>query len=393
MNVRRWLPALSGMACLGCGVGLISIFGFFVEPLSQAFGVGAATINIAPVALLLVPAFLAPVVGRLVDRVSIRRLTLAGVTCSMLSLCLASQAPALWVAALGFLGFAVGLTLYGPVVINGLMVKVYPGREARALAVAAMGISVATMLLPPLVGRLLAGMDWRTALASLALGLMVILWLLVLVGIPARSGGPVGPAKVGAAANFYGRPAFWLIGICVAMALNVSLVLGICYPPHFTSQGYSVAQAGWFIAAGGLAGLAGKGFVAWLADAGRHHARWIAAALLLVQMGGILLLLGAADANDILIAVGLAGFGAGAFIPMHPYLNSRYFDVTNIGHVNGAQMPLFLPFGLVGAPLAGYAYDQFGNYQLVLQCLAGVVAIAVALVLALPPSRRVPGDN
>ena len=122
------------MACLGCGVGLIGIYGFFVEPLAHTFDVGVATINVGPVALLLVPAFLAPQVGRLVDRVSIRRLVLIGVTCAMLSLCVSSIAPTLWIAALGFLGFAVGLTLYGPVVVNGLMVKTYPGREARALA-------------------------------------------------------------------------------------------------------------------------------------------------------------------------------------------------------------------------------------------------------------------
>ena len=54
---------------------------------------------------------------------------------------------------------------------------------------------------------------------------------------------------------------------------------------------------------------------------------------------------------------------------MHPYLNSRYFDATIISQINGAQMPLFLPFGLVGAPLAGYAFDQTGNYS---GALAGI---------------------
>ena len=39
--------------------------------------------------------------------------------------------------------------------------------------------------------------------------------------------------------------AFWLIGFCVALGLNVAIVLAICYPPYFLSEGYSVAQAGW----------------------------------------------------------------------------------------------------------------------------------------------------
>ena len=119
----HWLPAFSGMACLGFGAGLIGIYGFFVEPLSREFGVGVATINIGPVAFLLVPGIVAPMVGRLVDRVAIRRLILFGVSVAMLSLCAVSRAPTLLLAALAFLAFAMGLTMYGPVVINGLMVK------------------------------------------------------------------------------------------------------------------------------------------------------------------------------------------------------------------------------------------------------------------------------
>ena len=69
---------------------------------------------------------------------------------------------------------------------------------------------------------------------------------------------------------------------------------------------------------------------------------------------------------------------------MHPYLNSRYFDAAVIGQVNGAQMPLFLPFGLVGAPLAGYAYDQSGNYDAVLLALIVALGVSALCALALP---------
>ena len=39
------------MICLALGAGLIGIYGFFVKPLSEEFGVGVATLNIGPVAL------------------------------------------------------------------------------------------------------------------------------------------------------------------------------------------------------------------------------------------------------------------------------------------------------------------------------------------------------
>ena len=235
------------MTCLAFGAGLISIYGFFVEPLSREFGVGVATLNLGPVALLLVPGIVAPRVGRLVDRMSIRRLILIGATFAMVSLAAVSQAPSLRVAALAFLCFALGLTLYGPVVINGLMVKTFPGREARALAVAAMGISFATALLPPVVGALLAHLDWRGALLSVASALLLLLWLAILVGIPGRASGLAAAGQHRLASGIYSQKVFWLIGLCVALGFNVSIVMAICYPPLFISEGYSVAEAGWFI--------------------------------------------------------------------------------------------------------------------------------------------------
>ena len=76
---------------------------------------------------------------------------------------------------------------------------------------------------------------------------------------------------------------------------------------------------------------------------------------------------------------------------MHAYLNSRYFDTAIIGRVTGAQMPLFLPLGLAGPPLAGYFYDQQGHYHSALYVLVAVLTVAALLLASLPVSR--PGPN
>ena len=376
------MPAFTGMICLALGPGIIGIYGFFVEPLSHEFGVGVATLNIGPVALLLVPGIVAPRVGRLVDRVPIRSLMLAGASLAMLSLVAISQAPSLQLAGLGFLFFALGLTLYGPVVVNGLMVKLYRGREARALAIAAIGISVAGVCLPPIAGQLLAALEWRRALLLLASGLLAILWVVVLTGIPGGAGGTVAGTN-SESIGFQRNRSFWLIGFCVAIGLNVAIVLAICYPPLFLSRGYSVAQAGWFLSVAGVAGLLGKSAIAWLGDTVRGHAPLLAAGVLIIQAVGLALLYFADTAVAVFCSMALLGFGGGAFIPMHPYLNSCYFDPAVIGRINGAQMPLFLPFGLVGAPLAGYAFDRMGHYQVVLLALGAALLLAALLSLML----------
>jgi len=389
-RMKQWLPAVAGMACLGLGPGLIGVYGFFTEYLADEFDVGVATINIGPVALLLVPGIAAPFIGRLVDRMDIRRIILCGSALAMVSLLAASQAPSLWMAGLAFLCFSAGLALYGPVVVNGLLVKLYEGREARALAIAAIGISFSSAVLPPVVASLLAAMDWRSALASLASFVLIALWLAVLAAIPPGVHASVAarPHRDGAGGAFYRDRNFWLIGLCMALWMNVAMVLTICYPPHFIAQGLSMEQAGWLISLAGASGLIGKALLAMIADSLRRHAKWLAAGILGMQVVG-LSLLGPADTMTRMVPVVLLlGMSLGAFLPMHSYLNSRYFSADVIGRVTGAQMPLFLPLGLIGPPLAGFLFDRNGDYLTVLPGLALVLVLAILFVMALPVPRE-----
>lgn len=378
---------MAGMTCLGLGAGLISLFGFFVEPLAAEFDVGVATLNIAPVALVLVPGIIAPLVGRLVDRWPIRRMLLGGSAFALLSLFAISHSSSLLQAGLGFFCFAVGVTFYGPVVVNGLMVKLYQGREGRALAIAALGISVASVTLPPTIGLALQHFEWRETLGVASLLLLAVLWLWVLMAIPAGAGATVESETRQVDRSIYRRREFWLVGITVALMLNVMIILTVCYPPLFVSRGFSAVDAGLFLAVAGLGGALGKFTVAALADRFRPYARWLAAVLLLLKLLGLLLLSVAENVYLVGASVAIMGFSGGAFLPIHPYLNSRYFEADIIGQVNGAQGPLFLPLGLVGPPLAGYVYDQTGSYNPVLLGLAVILLLAIVAVLSLPRSR------
>jgi predicted MFS family arabinose efflux permease len=362
----------------------MSIYGFFVEPLSREFGVGAAVLNTGPIALLLVPAFLGALIGNMADRLPIRNIMLAGASLSMFALIAIGLAPTLVWVALGFFSFSLGMSMYGPVVVNGMLVKLYPGREARALALAAIGMSVAAIILPPLIGSLLAFFDWRLALQILAASLLVVLWGMILAGTPRGVVETGGDSEAQVAGAFYRVKAFWLIGLCVALGLNVMIVLSVCYPPFFIGRGYTVADAGWFLAISGAAGLTGKSLLAWQGDAVRNHVTWLAAGLLLANAGGLSLLYLSVDTSQVIAALVLTGAATGAFIPMHSYLNSRYFDASIISQVTGAQMPLFLPFGLTGAPLAGYVFDQTGSYDVVMLALSAILVLAALMIVFTP---------
>ncbi|MCR9105197.1 MAG: MFS transporter [Gammaproteobacteria bacterium] len=390
-SLKDWLPALCGMMCLGLGAGLIGVYGFFVAPLVQEFGVSTAVVNMGPVLLLLVPGIVSPFVGKLADRLPVRRMVLFGAALAMGALLLITRMPSLWLMGLCFLLFSLGLTFYGPVVINGLMVKCYPGREARALAIAAIGISVASATLPPMMGFLLSYLEWRAALATLAGAVFVALWAGALAGLPGEVVGTVAsdaaPGQPPVDADIYRRREFWLVGLCSALGLGVSVVLAVVYPPHFLAEGYTLAQAGWFLSLAGMAGMAGKLSVAWLGSAANARAKWLAMALLGLQVIGFALLMGAQNTPGVIAGLCFLGFGGGAFLTMQGYLNSRYYDASVISRVIGAQMPLFMPFGLVGAPLAGYLFDRTGSYEPMFMLLSGLLLLAILLAWLLPASR------
>ncbi len=179
-----WLPAFIGMVCQGLGIGLIAIYGFFQIPLSDTFEVGAATINIGPVFLLIVPAFIGPLIGRFVDKIAIRYILMLGVLIAMLSLYGISLSETLFQATLGFIGFSIGLSMYGPISINAMLIKIYKHRSGRALAISAMGVSIATILLPPIIAWLMSSYDWRESLVFLSTGIFFVLSGCVLLGVP-----------------------------------------------------------------------------------------------------------------------------------------------------------------------------------------------------------------
>ena len=392
MNLRSWLPALVSSVCQVFGIGLLGVFGFFVAPLTQEFGVGVATINLGAVFLLLAPAVIGPVVGRFVDTYSIRSIMLIGLVMAVAALFGISLAGSLALAGIGFFAYAVDQTLYGPLVLNSLLIKTYRENVATALALGAVGVSVGSVLMPYLAAGLMDHFSWRQTLQLLAGGIAVVLLICIGLGLPrfpnrAEDGAALVQEKP-AQMDFLRVPAFWIIGITVALIFNMALMVMVCYAPHFGQQGFSNNAIATFMAAGGVAGFSAKLLVATFVDRYRAYLRSIAIAVVFVNILGLVALLGSESFLLNAFGVALIGGSGGAFLPLHPYLNSRYFDAAFIGGVNGAQAPLMLPLGLVSAPLAGYAFDVRGSFEMAFLAAIALLCCAALLLALLPRSGQ-----
>ncbi len=397
-NLKFWFPALVGMTCLGLSMGLVGIYGFFVDPLVEEFSVSRAVINVGPIFLLIMPAFIGPIAGKMADKVSIRNLLLLGAVISMASLYAMSYANSFRLLTLGFIFCALGMVFYGPITVNAFLVKHYRSQAGRALAIAAMGISLASAVLPLLTAWLMESYSWRDSLSILAVFLLLILLTSILFGLgrgeKSREAVELATSGVGhetAGSDFLRQPVFWIIGLAVAIVFSSSLVIAVCYPPHFINIGFDKIDAGLFLTAGGIAGLTGKVIIAAIVDRVQSRLNYFVVLLLVIQILGYVGLLVGESYYSILLAVMLAGFGGGAFIPMPPILNNYYFDADIIGRVSGAQAPMMLPLGLIGLPLSGYVFDQTGSYRLVIITVIVIFSIAAILFLKLPKKALTEG--
>lgn len=405
--IRYWMPAAGALLSICFGVGLIGLFGFFINPVAQAFDVPVGLVTTAPVLLIVIPALTGPVFGRLVDKFPVKWLVLGGVILAMSSLYSIGSASSISAAGLGFFGFALGLTISGPIALYSFLAKLYTDAAGKALAIAALGVSIAAAVLPLWVALLLEQGGWRETLETMAVTLLALQLIITLLFFPGsnaalpevvarseqavegasdqlRDDEPLIASEEQLGAEFLKCAEFWLIGLAVAIAMNAAMVFGIVFLPHLQQIGFDVQSAALVVSTAGLGGFIGKVLVASIIDRYRNAIKIPAMTLLLVQGTGIGIFSALDPGYTAFLVAFLLGFGGGAFIPMPPILNSRYFNAAIIGRVNGAQAPFLLPFGLVGAPLAGYAFDQTGDYRSVMITLAVLLVLAALLLMWLP---------
>ena len=384
-TLRLYAPALACMLCQGLAMSMASLYGFFVSPLAQEFSASVATINSGIIIMLLMGIIASPTAGKLADRFAIRHLMWLGICIAMLSLWGIAQASSLAVMGICFALFAFGIAFYGPVTVSAFLTTHYQQHLGRMLAVAAIGVSIGSIVLPVSLAWLMEQYAWREALFILASASAAILLVTVAVGIPSTRTATTRTQQT-TDNSFLNQKPFWIIGIAVAICFSAGMVLVLSYPPHFATLGMTTADTGYVFAAGGAAGATGKLLFAVFSDRYKHHLRLIAMVVVGLQAIAAGLLSQADSHMAVLFSVTLFGFGGGVFIPLQPFMNSVYFNHGVIGSVNGLQMALVVPLGAIGAPLAGYVYDTTGSYTIVYQCLACIFAACLVMIYRLRPA-------
>ena len=106
-------------------------------------------------------------------------------------------------------------------------------------------------------------------------------------------------------------------------------------------------------------------------------------------MAAALVILGFADGGSfvpLVLYAAIYGIGIGGGAPLRVPIVREYFGIRNFGTILGLVALFSMCGTVIGAPLTGWVYDVRGVYDPIWFVYAGLLTVAIILVLALPRS-------
>jgi MFS family permease len=336
-----------------------------------------------------------PLVGWLVDRGSIRRVMAVGAALFALGVLALSRVHTvgqLWLVYAG--PIALGMAFLGGVANARVISSWFSTRRGLALGLSMMGVSLAGIVMPILMGELVAAFGWRSAAQALVvLPVLFAPLLLLVVDDPAQRGlHPDGADRAPAASALAVRdpgfrsvassPTTWLIALCFALALTANGGIVVQIYEHARDLGLDRAAMGLTPAVMAAGGGLGKPVYGWLAD------HWGPRRSLVVALGlmiaGLTLFLRASDASGLLLAGATFGLGFAGLMPVQVALTAEVFGRDVLGRVLGLIGLAQMPFTMSVHPVMGRIHDATGSYALAFQLFIGCCVLSGVLLLFIP---------
>ena len=380
------------MQALASG-GINALFGVFAVPFSDSFSASRAQVLIATASVAMIASgLLSPLAGYWLSRYSPRHLIMAGGAMLSAGFLAMTQVQTLWQVSLIYaLCWSTGNCLFGTLAANTSVSNWFVAQRGKALGFAAIGMSLGTFSLPPLVSWLIVDHGWRVACGALsglvALSLPVI-WLWYRnkpedMGLNVDGSADM-PAEVasGSGADSWREVLssryFWLITACISICFAGFNGLTVNLIPMAIDQGVDPKTASLLMSVAAFFGVIGKLAVGFSAD--RLGARL---ALLLPLMALALacaILWGAPDFKRLLLAAAMIGLSSGGAIPVWGSLIGLFFGRRLFSLVMGMMNPLLVPLIVACAPFVSWVYERDGSYNQALLVILVFVGVAVSLI-------------
>lgn len=392
-----WIAlAFSVLAFLSSGIRFTA--GPFLKPMVADLGIDRAGFSLVVSLGLLLYGLFMPLVGRLVDRLGARPVTVGGGLLLAASLAATGWVSSLWelVAVYGVC-VAVGLATTGHVVGSAVVSRWFTRRRATALSLLGSASMAGMSLLVPIVMWLILTVGWRATFAALGLLVLVLvlplgLWVvrespesmgLAPDGLPVRRAAAMDPAseRTDMGTALQASPFWQLSGGMFTCGFSMSL-LSAHGVPMLTDHGYQPMLAAWALGLLGGSSMACAIVLGAIADrVGRRLVlAWLYATRALLFSAMFLV----HDSPAALLSIALlGGVSMSGTLAMSSALTADIFGRFSVGSVFGAIFLVHQTGGAAGSWLGGFLFELTGGYGAAftvasVQLLAGVF-LSIAL--------------
>ncbi len=369
-------------------------FGFWVEPWSAEFGASRGQIMVGITLMNAASAIMSPIVGRALDKYSIRWIVTIGAIVLAAGFLIISTASGIWtVLASYMLMISIAVVLLGPMTASTLVAKWFTHNRGLAIGLSSVGTSLGGFIMPAVIAYMLIEYGWRQAhvyLAIIALIMIIPVSLWIIRNSPEDKGIPPEKSPEGlddangsisetiwTTSTVLRDRAFWTIAAALGLMMMAFSGTVPNLVPYALEAGISIANASVMMTLLAGGGILSKIVMGSLAD--RVDLRYLIWTNNLLLGAPILLLMGDPSFTGLLVISALIGLSTGGFTPLIGAAIGTRYGPAAFGRVFGLLNPFTLGFALIGPPMMGYLYDSTGSYNLSLQIFTGAI-VASAMV-------------
>ncbi len=332
-------------------------------------------------------------VGLVTDRLNPRLLIAAGGTVFALGFALSGRVTSIAQLYVTFgLTAAIGMSV-AYVVPNATVFRWFPRRSGAAIGIAAAGVALGGIVVPPVSFSIVERVGWRQAFVVLGVAVIVTVLAsaMALRTAPERTDGAAERERAPlAAVDMLAAPQFWLLGtVCAANWLPMFAMWAHLFPMAL-ARDVDRASAAAAVSVFGVTSLVGR--LGWCALSDRYGRSLTIAICLGGQAVAFLGLATLSGAAPFFVAVALFGATSGGSVPLLGILAADIFGSASAGRSMGGIVATAALVATLGPVMAGRAYDVVGSYRPTF--VLGVVLNAAALAVlgrVVARGRRVVG--
>jgi MFS family permease len=388
------------------------VIGPFLTPMTEELGWTRAEFTASRSIGQMTMAFTGFAIGTYIDRYGGRPFIIAGSFILSGAIYSLSNVESLsqWLIVNGLV-LTIGAAMIGNLVVNVTLGKWFVEKRGRAVAFAAMGVSLAGIMLPPITTWLVDYYSWQEAWRMLGVAtLLITLPTSIIVrrspedyalhpdgktqeqvdlGLASQATADYNNSMTRSQAMRTSH--FYLLVLAFGL-FQISITVILLQTISFmTDAVYSRITAAAMLSLASFPAFVSKPF--WGALIDRHSPRLLAAiGAAVTGLSIVIIVLSVRAQIDFLVYTGflIMGVGWGGLIPLQEVIWASFFGRRYLGSVRSMALPFTLGMSAIGPVAVAYYYDLAGNYDLALLAIAACnLGSAVMLLKISEPGHLV----